>query len=61
MVEGKIAQGSAWIVPSKLHAPIAQDAILLIKGRDNPAALALMRYLQSNRVKAIIRSYGYTQ
>ena len=61
MVEGKIAQGSAWIVPFKLHAPIAQDAILLIKGRDNPAALALMRYLQSDRVKAIIRSYGYTQ
>ena len=61
MVDGKIAQGSAWIVPSKLHAPIAQDAILLVKGRDNPAALALMRYLQSDRVKVIIRSYGYTQ
>lgn len=61
MVDGKIAQGSAWIVPSKLHAPIAQDAILLIKGRDNPAAAALMRYLQSDRVKVIIRSYGYTQ
>ena len=61
MVDGKIAQGSAWIVPSKLHAPIAQDAILLVKGRDNPAAAALMRYLQSDRVKTIIRSYGYTQ
>ena len=61
MVDGKIAQGSAWIVPSKLHAPIAQDAILLVKGRDNPAAVALMRYLQSDRVKVIIRSYGYNQ
>ena len=61
MVDGKIAQGSAWIVPSKLHAPIAQDAVLLVKGRDNPAAAALMRYLQSDRVKTIIRSYGYTQ
>ena len=61
MVDGKIAQGSAWIVPSKLHAPIAQDAILLVKGRDSPAAVALMRYLQSDRVKVIIRSYGYTQ
>jgi len=60
MVEGKIAQGSAWIVPSKLHSPIAQDAILLIKGRDNPAALALMRYLRSDRAKAIMFSYGYT-
>ncbi len=61
MVDGKIAQGSAWIVPSKFHAPIAQDAILLVKGRDNPAAVALMRYLQSDRVKVIIRSYGYSQ
>ena len=61
MVDGKIAQGSAWIVPSKLHAPIAQDAVLLVKGRDNPAAAALMRYLQSDRVKTIIRSYGYSQ
>ena len=61
MVDGKIAQGSAWIVPSKLHAPIAQDAVLLVKGRDNPASAALMRYLQSDRVKTIIRSYGYTQ
>ena len=60
MVDGKIAQGSAWIVPSKLHAPIAQDAILLVKGRDNPAAAALMRYLQSDRAKAIMFSYGYT-
>ena len=61
MVDGKIAQGSAWIVPSKLHAPIAQDAVVLVKGRDNPASAALMRYLQSDRVKTIIRSYGYTQ
>jgi molybdate transport system substrate-binding protein len=60
MVEGKIAQGSAWIVPSKLHSPIAQDAVLLVKGRDNPAAAALMRYLRSDRAKAIMFSYGYT-
>lgn len=60
MLEGKIAQGSAWIVPAKLHAPIAQDAILLVKGRDNPVATALLRYLRSEKAKAIMRSYGYT-
>ena len=60
MLEGKIAQGSAWIVPATLHAPIAQDAILLVKGRDNPVAPALLRYLRTDKAKAIMRSYGYT-
>ena len=60
MLEGRIAQGSAWIVPAKLHAPIAQDAILLVKGRGNPVATALLRYLRSEKAKAIMRSYGYT-
>ena len=59
MTDGRIAQGSAWIVPSSLHAPIRQDALLLVKGKDNPAATALMNFLQSNRSRLVIRSYGY--
>jgi molybdate transport system substrate-binding protein len=59
MVDGKLAQGSAWVVPAHLHAPIAQAAVLLGKGSDNPAAVALMRYLRSDRAKALIRSFGY--
>lgn len=57
--EGKIAQGSAWVVPSGLHAPIQQDAILLAKGLNQPAATALLSFLRSERAKALIRSYGY--
>lgn len=60
MANGKITDGSAWIVPSHLHAPIQQDAILLTKGIDNPAAIALMHFLRTNRVKLLIRSYGYS-
>lgn len=59
MTDGRIAQGSAWIVPSSLHAPIRQDALLLVKGKDNPAATALMIFLQSDRSRLVIRSYGY--
>lgn len=33
--DGKIKEGSAWIVPSKLHTPIKQDAILLNNAKDN--------------------------
>jgi len=57
--DGKLVSGSAWIVPAELHDPIKQDAVILSKGRDNPAAKALMDYLKSPKAAAIIQSYGY--
>lgn len=57
--EGKISTGSAWMVPSNLHSPIAQDAVVLKNGKDQAAANALMIYLQSDKIKSLIRSYGY--
>lgn len=57
--DGKIAQGSAWMVPDNLHAPIQQDAILLTKGINNPAATALLHFLRSERAKVLIRAHGY--
>ena len=59
MVDGAIARGSAWVVPATLHAPIRQDAVLLVKGKDNTAAVALASFLKSEKARAIIRSYGY--
>lgn len=59
MKDGKIASGSAWIVPAKLHAPIRQDAVILSTGKGNPAAAALLQYLKGGKAKAIIKSYGY--
>ncbi len=59
MKDGKIAGGSGWIVPPNLHAPIRQDAVLLTSGKGNPAAEALAAYLKSEKVKALIRAYGY--
>lgn len=56
---GKLKSGSAWIVPASLHAPIRQDAVVLMKGKDNPAALALMKYLKEDKARAIIKTYGY--
>ena len=57
--DGKLTQGSAWMIPAKLHAPIRQDAVLLGPGKDNAAAAALMAYLRSDKVRAVIRSFGY--
>jgi len=56
---GKLKTGSAWIVPASLHNPIRQDAVILVRGKDNPAALALMKYLKTDKARAIIRAYGY--
>ncbi len=56
---GKIKSGSGWIVPANLHNPIRQDAVILNKGKENKAAAEFIKYLQSEPVKSIIRSYGY--
>jgi len=55
----KIRSGSAWIVPDHLYTPLRQDAILLLHGKDNPAALALMAYLKSAAAQSVMRTYGY--
>ncbi|MFP5426811.1 MAG: molybdate ABC transporter substrate-binding protein [Gammaproteobacteria bacterium] len=57
--DGKVENGSAWIVPADLHEPIRQDAVILNKGKDNPAAKALVDYLKSAKAAALIKSYGY--
>lgn len=53
------AGGSRWIVPANLHAPISQQAVLLKREADNPAARAFIAFLQEPEAKAIIRRYGY--
>jgi molybdate transport system substrate-binding protein len=57
--DGRITQGSAWVVPQSMHSPLKQDAVLLNPGKDNAAALALLKYLQADKAKTIIRQYGY--
>jgi len=51
--------GSRWDVPTDLHAPIAQDLVLLQRGEGNPAAIALMDFIRGASARKIITSYGY--
>lgn len=60
MEDGKIRTGSAWQVPASLHDPIRQDAVLLLPGKDAPAARALMNYLRSDKARAVVQAYGYS-
>ena len=59
MTEGKVAKGSAWVVPAQYHAPLKQDAVILKTGQRNPAAAALADYLKGEAARAILRGYGY--
>lgn len=59
MVDGRLVEGSAWVVPAELHTPLRQDAVVLATARDDPAAVALLAYLKSDKARAIIRAYGY--
>lgn len=51
--------GSRWVVPEDLHAPIAQDAVLLRVGEDAPAAVAFFEFLSTDAARAVIARYGY--
>ncbi len=59
MKEGRIASGSAWVVPSSMHREIRQDAVLLTAGRGNVAAGALLHHLREPATLALIQGFGY--
>lgn len=51
--------GSRWVVPPDLHAPIRQDAVLLARAANNAAARAFLDFLRDNRARKIISGFGY--
>jgi molybdate transport system substrate-binding protein len=57
--DGQYAPGSYWLVPPTLYPQIRQDAVLLVRGKSNPAAAALLSYLKSDAAKQVISAYGY--
>jgi molybdate transport system substrate-binding protein len=59
MEGGRIAKGSAWVLPANLYAPIRQDAVLLAHGKNDAAAAALAAFLRGEQARAIMRAYGH--
>lgn len=59
MENGKLKSGSMWLVPAELHSPLKQDAVLLVRARENAAAIAFMEFLKTDASRATIRSFGY--
>ncbi len=57
--DGKVSEGSWWIVPAEMYSPIKQSAVQLSAARDKAAAQAFLKFLQTEKAKAVIRSFGY--
>ena len=55
----KGGEGSRWAIPDGYYAPIAQQAVLLKKGEENPAARAFLAFLRGPEARAVIAGYGY--
>lgn len=53
------AAGSRWIVPTHLYEPIRQDAVLLRRGADNPAAREAVAFLRDPAARKSIDAFGY--
>ena len=59
MRDGTVAAGSWWLVPSELHNPIRQSAVLLSATKEQAAAQAFLAFLKSDKAKAVMRGFGY--
>lgn len=57
--DGKVSEGSFWLVPADMYNPIKQSAVQLSAAKDPAAAKAFMAFLKSEKALAIIRSFGY--
>lgn len=57
--EGESTQGSVWLIPEDLYTPIQQDAVLLVRGQAQPAALSFLKFLASKPAQTMISAYGY--
>jgi molybdate transport system substrate-binding protein len=57
--DGKVTEGSSWLVPANLYSPIKQGAVQLKAAKDPATARALIAYLTSKKAVEIIRCFGY--
>lgn len=55
-----LGKDDQWLVPSGLHEPIAQGAVLLKEGENNPAAIAFLEFVKSDAAVAVIEAAGYS-
>ena len=55
----KIQQDSYWLVPEKMHRPIKQDVVLLLRAAKSQGANAFLDFIHTAKAQNIIAQYGY--
>ena len=58
---GAMTRGSGWIVPTSLHSPIKQDAVLLKRAEQCAVCVEFLEFTRSPVAQRILQSYGYSQ
>lgn len=56
----RLADARYFAVPDSLHDAIRQDAVLLARATDHPAARRYLEFLKSDEARAVIESFGYS-
>ncbi len=51
--------GSRWDVPPHLHDALNQQAVLLVAGRHNQAAIAFLDFVRNPTAQKVIKDFGY--
>lgn len=60
MLSARIPDRGAYSeIPTDLHEPILQDAVLLKRGKNNPAAIAFLAFLRTPEALMIMKDLGY--
>jgi molybdate transport system substrate-binding protein len=59
MREGKISEGSWWVVPPEVHGPLSQSAMMLSNSKNVAEAKEFLDFLKSKKVEAVIHNLGY--
>lgn len=57
----KKERGKYYIIPQESHAPLEQGCVILKHGKGNTTALKFYDYISSDKAKAILKYYGYSQ
>jgi len=57
----KKERGKYYVIPQESHAPLEQGCVILKHGKGNATALKFYDYISSDKAKAILKYYGYSQ
>ncbi len=57
--KGNSGTGVYWVPPASSHAPIHQDAVVLKRAKNNPAAQAFVKFLQGSTARKMMARFGY--